>query len=281
MADNVTANAGSGGAVFATDDIGGVHHPYTKIEWGPADTANSVDAASGKGLPVQGEAAHDAATTGNPVLVGGRASAAAPTNVSADGDAVRAWHLLNGAQAVAITAAGALIGGDATNGLKVQTVGVTTHDAPVAGNPLLTGLEGRTSDGTPVTSGDLVRALADTLGKQVVLQGSTHDMQSNGTANFTTTTGADIIAAAGAGVRIAVTSILVTNAHATVNTKVTIRDGTTARIVGYAAAVGGGFTLSAGGRPLFITAANAAVTAICGTTGADVDVSISGYRIAN
>jgi hypothetical protein len=78
----------------------------------------------------------------------------------------------------------------------------------------------------------------------VTLQGATHDRQANGTANFTNTTGADIIAAAGAGVRIAVTSILVTNAHATVSTKVTIRDGTTARIVGYALAAGGGFTLA-------------------------------------
>lgn len=212
MADNVTANAGSGGAVFATDDISSVHWPYTKLAWGPRDTANEVDRASGKAMPVQGEAAHDAATTGAPVLVGG---------------------------------------------------------------------EARTTDGTPVASGDAARLTLDTLGKAVVLQGATHDRQANGTANFTNTTGADIIAAAGAGVRIAVTSILVTNAHATVSTKVTIRDGTTAKIVGYALAAGGGFTLAAGGRPLFISTANTAVTAICGTTGADVDVSISGYTIAN
>ncbi|MFK5173567.1 hypothetical protein ACI3QN_13720, partial [Propionibacterium freudenreichii] len=77
---------------------------------------------------------------------------------------------------------------------------------------------------------------------------------------------ADVIAAQGAGIKIVVTSVLVTNAHATVGTKVSIRDGTTVRQVGFAAALGGGFFLHAGGRPLFITAANAAVTAICGTT---------------
>lgn len=212
MADNVTANAGSGGAVFATDDISSVHWPFTKLAFGARDTANEVQAASGKGLPVQGEAAHDAATTGNPVLIGG---------------------------------------------------------------------EARTTDGTPVASGDAARITLDTLGKVVTLQGATHDRQANGTANYTTNSAADVIAAAGAGVRIAVTSILVTNAHATVSTKVTIRDGTTAKIVGYALAAGGGFTLAAGGRPLFISTANTAVTAICGTTGADVDVSISGYTIAN
>ena len=282
MADNVTANAGSGGAVFATDDIGpGVHWPFAKLAWGPRDTANEVDAASGKSVPMQGEAAHDAATTGNPVLTGARASAAAPTDVSADGDAVRLWALRNGALAVNVTAAGALIPGDATNGLSVKAVGAAAHDAAASGNPLLVGLEARTTDGTAVTSGDAVRALADTLGKQVVLQGAVHDLIATGTANYTTTSAADVIAAAGAGVRIAVTSILVTNAHATVSTKVTIRDGTTSKIVGYAAAAGGGFALNSGGRPLFITTANTAATAICGTTGADVDVSISGYKIAN
>jgi hypothetical protein len=213
MADNVTASAGTGdGAVFATDDITSIHWPYAKLAWGADGTANIVAAASGKAVPTQGEAAHDAAVTGNPVLGGG---------------------------------------------------------------------EARTSDGTPVTSGDVVRTLHDTLGKQVVLQGAVHDLQSNGLTNFTNTTGADVIAAAGSGIKIAVTSVLVVNAHATVGTKVSIRDGTTAKITGYAAPLGGGFNLSAGGRPLFITTANTAVTAICATTSSDTDVSISGYRITN
>ena len=78
-----------------------------------------------------GDVAHDAVGTSvNPVLVGGYASAAAPTGVSLDGDAVRTWHLLNGAQATVITAAGALIAGDAANGLDVD---VTRLPALVAG----------------------------------------------------------------------------------------------------------------------------------------------------
>lgn len=67
-----------------------------------------------------GKANHDSAASGAPVLNGGYASAAAPANVSTNGDVVRAWHLLNGAQATVLTAAGALIGGDATNGLDVD-----------------------------------------------------------------------------------------------------------------------------------------------------------------
>jgi len=38
MADNITADAGSGGAVFATDDIDSVHYPITKLTFGPLDT---------------------------------------------------------------------------------------------------------------------------------------------------------------------------------------------------------------------------------------------------
>jgi hypothetical protein len=213
MSDNVTASAGTAdGAIFATDQISTIHWPFAKLAWGPRDTANEVDKASGKSLPVQGEAAQGASTTGNPVMVG---------------------------------------------------------------------LEARTSDGTAVTSGQVVRPIADSLGKAVVLQGATHDQHVDGTANFTGTTVADIIAAAGAGVRIAVTGILVTNAHATVGTKVNIRDGATVKAVGYAAAAGGGFTFANGGLPIFISTANTAVRAVPVTTGSDIDVTISGYKILN
>lgn len=75
---------------------------------------------------VAGDVAHDAADgSGGPVKVGGVASAAAPTSVSVDGDRVNAWFLRNGAQATVVTAAGALIGGDATNGLDVDVTRVS------------------------------------------------------------------------------------------------------------------------------------------------------------
>lgn len=78
-----------------------------------------------------GQGAHDAAGAAlDPVAVAGYASAAAPIDVSADTDIVRAWYLRNGAQATVVTAAGALIGGDATNGLDVD---VTRLPALVAG----------------------------------------------------------------------------------------------------------------------------------------------------
>jgi hypothetical protein len=51
MADNVTADPGTGGAVFATDDVAGVHYPITKLAHGALDAVTLVSTASG--LPVQ------------------------------------------------------------------------------------------------------------------------------------------------------------------------------------------------------------------------------------
>lgn len=52
MVDNVAITAGSGTTV-ATDDIGGAHYQRIKLAWGPDDTANMTDTASGKPMPVQ------------------------------------------------------------------------------------------------------------------------------------------------------------------------------------------------------------------------------------
>lgn len=46
MADNVTADPGTGGPTFATDDIGGVHWPYAKMAFGAPDAATPVSAAN-------------------------------------------------------------------------------------------------------------------------------------------------------------------------------------------------------------------------------------------
>lgn len=53
MADNSSVPVASGNETFANDDIGGVKYPRPKINWGPDGTANDVDVASGKPLPVQ------------------------------------------------------------------------------------------------------------------------------------------------------------------------------------------------------------------------------------
>lgn len=52
MPDNFTANPGSGGNAFASDDIGSIHFPRLKLIQG-ADGVNDGDVATGNPLPVR------------------------------------------------------------------------------------------------------------------------------------------------------------------------------------------------------------------------------------
>lgn len=47
MTDNVVSDPGSGGAVFATDDIGGTHYPITKITFGALDSQTLASSGAG------------------------------------------------------------------------------------------------------------------------------------------------------------------------------------------------------------------------------------------
>jgi hypothetical protein len=98
--------------------------------------------------------------------------------------------------------------------------------------------------------------------------------------NITDDAAHDLIAAQGAGVRIFLTSIIVTNAHGTVGTLVTIKDDTAGGgnilCQGYAAALGGGFALSFPNPPA--TNENKKLIAVCGTNGANVYISLIGQK---
>lgn len=80
-----------------------------------------------------GSVAHDGVGTGvNPMLTGGYASAAAPTDVTADGDAVRGWFLRSGAQAVQPTFAGILATtGNGASGTGVQRVTIANDSTGI------------------------------------------------------------------------------------------------------------------------------------------------------
>jgi hypothetical protein len=138
----------------------------------------------------------------------------------------------------------------------------------------------RTSDFTAVSDNDRVDALFDKLGKQVVHPYALPENAVKGYAKGITTTGAtDIVAAPGASLFNYITQILVTNAHDTVGTQVDIVDETSGDILytGYAAPVGGGYAVTLP-VPLKQGTANKKIQAICGTTGANVSVSVSGYK---
>ena len=279
---------------------------------GVRNDAGSVFAADGDYLPLSingsgalrvvtvgsntaiGAAAHDQAVSGNPILAGGYASAAAPADVSADGDAVRAWHLRSGAQATVITAAGALIGGDATNGLDVdvtrlpnvtlaagtntnEVVGDVAHDQPIAGNPIRVSGRALSADYAAVASGDTADLICDLNGKQIVMPYALpQNFVAGVTAAITGTSDTAVIASGGAGIRNYVTSFTVTNSHASVGTVVELKDGSTVIHRGYAAPNGGGYTAQFP-VPLRGTAATA-INAANVTTGSNTYVSASGFR---
>jgi len=158
--------------------------------------------------------------------------------------------------------------------------GFNLTGSTITANPLFEGFEARTSDKAVTANSLIVGGIADSLGKQVILLGSVPDLQRQGTQNYTTASGT-ILVSPGASNRFAVMSVLVTNAHATVSTKVVIKDGLTTKIQGYAAAAGGGFAMHGGGVPLFITTVNTPVSGGCITSGADVDITVSGYLMGN
>jgi len=114
MTDNTTL-PGTGDVVRDKDRTG-IKTQIVLLDLNTGGAEALMDGA----VPVQGFDAHDASVTKNPVLIGGVASAAAPADVSADGEAVRLWALRNGAQVVNLSAAGALMPGDATTGLRVN-----------------------------------------------------------------------------------------------------------------------------------------------------------------
>jgi len=160
MANNIAVKDAAGATqTVKTTDNAGVHTP-----------SQTVDQL------VSGQAAHDAVAAGNPVTVGGVASAAAPASVSADGDAVRAWYLRNGAAMVGLQAAGALVGGDATNGLDVD---VTRLPKPATGT--------RSQVADSATDVQILASNANRLGASVFNDSSATLHLGLGTTTVTTT----------------------------------------------------------------------------------------------
>ena len=79
-------------------------------------------------------------------------------------------------------------------------VGAAAHDAAVSGNPVLLGLEARTANPTAVASGDAVRAMADDLGRQVIVPNAPRDLVTNNHVSLSVSTTVTLLAAGGAGV---------------------------------------------------------------------------------
>lgn len=163
-------------------------------------------------------------------------------------------------------------------GLIVRSPAQALQGATAPNSPYSIGAEGRLSDGTPVTSGQLVRIIADSLGKQVVLPGAVNDLHLDGAVQQAGVIATALIANQGAGKKIAMQSLLVT-CSGSQTVQVIITGGPNSRTFGFAAP-GGGFALAAGGAPLYITSASTALSVNCDATST-TDVFASGYSLGN
>lgn len=94
--------------------------------------------------------------------------------------------------------------------------------------------------------------------------------QARGSVNLVDTTEVEVVGTPGAG-RALMLRVVVTNAHASVGTKVTLKEDTTELMTGFAGSDGGGFVFECQLKT------NAALRAVAETTGSDVEVSAIGH----
>ncbi len=97
---------------------------------------------------------------------------------------------------------------------RAKIVGAVAHDAAVAGNPILQGIEARTSRQTAVANGDITRVNGDVYGRIFSIKPALTTATSNGTA-ITTATNTTIVAAPSAGTHLRIYRLWAQNSSAT------------------------------------------------------------------
>lgn len=176
--------------------------------------AITTPASAAAAMQVQGNVAHDAVDSGNPVSIGGYASSSAPAAVSANGDRVKGWFGTNGQMVVALTSS--------TGGAIVDVGGLGDADAgggsaAVRGFNLL--YNGATWDRA---RGDLAGA----VNQPHALTGSRWTYSSGATGILSnTTTAVTVKAAAGASLRNYITGIQISTTAFGATVPIVIRDG--------------------------------------------------------
>jgi hypothetical protein len=160
-----------------------------------------------------------------------------------------------------------------------EVVGDAAHGAAVAGNPLLAGLEGRSTAPTAVSDGQVVRALATTLGKQVTYPFALPaNSWSYASPAAVTDTADDEAKAAVASTRNYITGVQVFNGHDSTGTEVVIKDGSTVLWRGWAEQTGGG--CSAVFNPPLRGTANTAVNVANITNSSSTYFNLQGFVAA-
>ena len=160
-------------------------------------------------------------------------------------------------------------------------LGTVAHDSADSGAPIKTGGRAVSAEITPVTTGDRTDSIHDLAGKQVIMPYANNENFVSGaiTTAMTATTSTSLVAAPAAGLRNYITTIIVSNSHATVGTDVIIQDGSggTTLMTIPAAAVYGGAVIN---LPVPLRQPTTATAIFCAnvTTGASTKVSAVGYK---
>lgn len=168
---------------------------------------------------------------------------------------------------------------DANGYLKcVVTSATGVAQGSTSSGQTLSPIGGRTLAASPTdTTAQTNMPVLDLNGAMLVQPYGHNDNGVDGVSSALTNTSAGaVIAAQGANVCMYITTIVVSNSHATQGTDVEILDDTTVRMYIPAASLWGGGVIALP-KPLKITA-NKALNARCVTSGASVRVSAVGYK---
>lgn len=169
-----------------------------------------------------------------------------------------------------------------TFAVQAASAGDVANDGADSGNPIKVGGVATVTEQAAVSaSGDRVNAAFTSTGKQIVAPFSSPEYFVSGaiTSAMTGTTSTSLVAAPGASLRNYITTIIVSNSHATVGTDVAIQDGSggTTLLTIPAAAVYGGAVINLP-VPLRQPTTNTALYCANVTTGASTKVSAVGYK---
>lgn len=161
-------------------------------------------------------------------------------------------------------------------------VGNIAHDGADAGAPVKIGGKATNVEPAAVSAtADRANLITDMVGKLIVLPYANPENFVSGaiTSAMTGTTSTSLVAAPASGLRNYITTIIVSNAHATVGTDVIIQDGSggTTLLTIPAAAVYGGAAIT---LPVPLRQPTTATAIFCAnvTTGASTKVSAVGYK---
>lgn len=232
--------AGFSAPVSLTGSLEITHSDVHKADF---DTGGGTDTTPAFGIAVP--------ASGGAAVVPGDGTAGLKVDLGADNDVVVTGlvSLTGSIQIAGFSAPVSLTGSVQVSGITnpIEVVGDAAHDAAVAGNPLLTGFEARTTNPAAVADGDAVRGMADDFGRQIVEPFGPRDRDvDNHNGSLTLSTTLTLLAAGAANVFRDLVMITISNPTAN-DALVTIFDGLaggTERFRWEFAANGGGIALA-------------------------------------